>query len=304
VNDKRRYHSCMATLREYFDVDFPTVLSVTSTVTVTMALGSSETTFQVPARVHYHFESGTKYISYFVSSGPSSYALGVALVSNPQVPLDAVKGIEARSGYPGERMVSTADLKFSGRIFLYTEDQLSDEQNQALEQLAKEKGLDMVLRNPISAHERSRLEKPFAFICHDWRDKESIARPIAIGLIKQRCPVWYDEYSLKVGDSLRASVEKGLKESKKCVLILSSNFLSNTGWTKREFDSIFTREILESSNVVLPVWSGVTKQQIFEYSPSLLDRLAVQWDEGIDEVLRKLNRAIEPPLSMYTRVDS
>ena len=67
-----------------------------------------------------------------------------------------------------------------------------------------------------------------------------------------RCPVWYDEYSVKVGDSLRASVEKGLKESKKCVLILSPNFLSNTGWTKTEFDSIFTRQILEGSNIVPP----------------------------------------------------
>lgn len=292
----------MATLREYFDADFPTVLNVASTLTVTIVQGSSLASFQVPARVHYHFESGTKYISYFVSSSPASYALSVGLVTNPQWPLDAVKGIEAQSGYPGERMLNTADLKFSGRIFLYTEDLLLDEQNRSLEQMAREKGLDVVLRTPLSAQERSRFEKPLAFICHDWRDKQDIARPIALGLLKLSCPVWYDEYSLRVGDSLRARVEKGLKESKKCVLVLSPNFLSNTGWSKTEFDSIFTRQVLEGSNVVLPVWCGVTKQQIYEYSPSLLDRLAVQWDEGIDEVLRKLYRAIEPPLSLYTRV--
>jgi len=117
-----------------------------------------------------------------------------------------------------------------------------------------------------------------------------------------RCPVWYDEYSLKVGASLRASIEKGLKESKKCVLVLSPNFLSNSGWTKTEFDSVFTRQILEGSDVVLPVWCGVTKRQIYEYSPSLPDRVAVQWEEGIEEVLRKLHRAIEPPIANYGRV--
>jgi len=158
------------------------------------------------------------------------------------------------------------------------------------------------VRTPISAQERSRFEKPLAFISHDWRDKAGIAQPIAAGLIKMRCPVWYDEYSLKVGASLRASVEKGLKECKKCVLVLSPNFLSNNGWTKTEFDSVFTRQILEGSDVVLPVWCGVTKQQIYEYSPSLLDRLAVSWDAGLEEVLRKLYRAIEPPLFNYSLV--
>jgi hypothetical protein len=104
-----------------------------------------------------------------------------------------------------------------------------------------------------------------------------------MGLSKMRCPVWYDEYSVKVGDSLRASVEQGLRVSKKCVLILSPHFLSNTGWTQTEFDSVFTRQILEGSNVVLPVWCGVSKEQVYEYSPSLLDRLAVRWEEGLDE---------------------
>ena len=46
----------------------------------------------------------------------------------------------------------------------------------------------------------------------------------------------------------------------------------------------------------------MTKQQIYDYSPSLLDKLAVRWEEGIEEVLRKLRRAIDPPPSNYTPV--
>ncbi len=137
------------------------------------------------------------------------------------------------------------------------------------------------------------MEKPLAFISHDSRDKEAVAKKIAFGLQRMLCPVWYDEYSLKVGQNLRESIEAGLKECKKCVLVLSPNFISNKGWTKKEFDSIFTREILEEQQLVLPVWFNVTKQQVYEYSPSLLNVKGVVWGElGGDEVCRRLHDAI------------
>ena len=78
------------------------------------------------------------------------------------------------------------------------------------------------------------------------------------------CPVWYDEFALRIGDNLRDSIERGLKECRKCVLVLSPNFLTNGGWTKKEFDLIFTREILEAQQLVLPVWHGVRKEQVYE----------------------------------------
>ena len=90
--------------------------------------------------------------------------------------------------------------------------------------------------------------------------------------------------SLKVGDNLRRNVEKGLKECKRCVLIITKNFLTNDGWTKREFDSIFTRELIERNSVILPVWHEVSPQDVYQYSPSLADRLAVKWELGVEEV--------------------
>jgi hypothetical protein len=106
------------------------------------------------------------------------------------------------------------------------------------------------------------------------------------------CPVWYDEFSLKLGSSLRQSIELGLKECKKCILVLTPNFLANTGWTKTEFNSIFTREILEKNNVVVPIWHEVTARDVYEYSPSLADRFAVQWSKGLDEVSRLIYNSI------------
>jgi hypothetical protein len=77
---------------------------------------------------------------------------------------------------------------------------------------------------------RSRHQKPMAFISHDSRDN------LAMELSKRMCPVWYDEYSLEVGD--RSSIEKGIKEARKCILVLSPAFISNGGWGKAEVDSI------------------------------------------------------------------
>ena len=138
---------------------------------------------------------------------------------------------------------------------------------------------------------RSGLGKPLAFISHDSRDKH-IASLIAVGLTDMKCSVWYDEYILKVGDNLRDSIDKGLKECTKCILILSPNFLSNNGWTKNEFDSIFTREMIENKNIIVPIWLGVDKEEIFEYCPSLANRFAANWDLGKDKVIKMLQESI------------
>lgn len=140
--------------------------------------------------------------------------------------------------------------------------------------------------------ERDKLEKPLAFISHDWRDKSEIAEPLAVHLQKLLCPVWYDQFTLRVGDSLRESIEKGLKECRKCIVVLTPNFLSNSGWSKREYDSIFTRELIEKQKVILPIWHDVSPEQIYQYSPILADRVAAQWSKGVEEVANQLLQAI------------
>ncbi len=116
---------------------------------------------------------------------------------------------------------------------------------------------------------------------------------MAIRLQQMLCPVWFDEFSLGVGDSLRDKIEKGLKECATCIVILSPYFLANKRWTKVEFDSVFTREIIEERNVMLPVWCGVAVKDVYEYSPSLANKLGINWDLGLDEVCRRLYQKIQ-----------
>jgi hypothetical protein len=52
---------------------------------------------------------------------------------------------------------------------------------------------------------------------------------------------------------------------------------------------VFTREILEQQPIVLPVWVGVTKQEVYDYSPSLLNIKGLDWNSlGEQEVCRQL----------------
>lgn len=188
---------------------------------------------------------------------------------------------------------SAQEISASRRVFIYAESALIPAEVTRLQEEADRLGHKLQFRSADYIQFHTKYEHSLAFISHDWRDKEAVARPIAITLKGMRCPVWYDEFSLRVGDKLRDSIEKGLKTCKKCILVLSANFFSNEGWTKKEFDSIFTREILEETSLVLPVWYGVTKREVYDYSPSLANVVGLNWDLfGPDEVCRRLFRVI------------
>lgn len=132
----------------------------------------------------------------------------------------------------------TSALKAAGtkRLFIYSETDLSEHEIAELKRIAESLNYMLRFRSTKYAQHRAKLEHPLAFISHDSRDKADVARPIASGLQRMNCSVWYDEFSLKVGDHLRDSIENGLRKCKKCVLVLSPHFFSNTGWTKKEFD--------------------------------------------------------------------
>lgn len=279
----------MATLREYFDTDFTHILNGAKTLKLQF---ENSLDLEVQVRLHLDFAANARYISCFIPHHTVPIAALVMILEQIQLVLNLTDDIHVQAGYVGEKPVNSQQLVFTGRVYFYSETDIPDNDFEELQRQALTNGLSICLRTQTYATERSKLEKPLAFICHDTRDKKEVARPIAMGLSRLMCPVWYDEFSLKVGGRLRESIEKGLKECKKCVLVLSPQFFSNTGWTRVEFDSIFTRELIESKDFLLPVWFGVTKKQVFEYSPSLANRVAVDWGLGETEVLRRLHREI------------
>ena len=107
------------------------------------------------------------------------------------------------------------------------------------------------------------------FISHASEDKAAIVRPLATILERLSMRVWYDEFSLQLGDSLTASIDKGLQESRYGLVVLSKAFLSKK-WPEYEYRSLMTREI-DGERVILPLWYDVTKEDIKNFSLYLAD---------------------------------
>lgn len=132
-----------------------------------------------------------------------------------------------------------------------------------------------------------------AFICHASEDKADFVRPLADQLRAQHIEVWYDEFSLKVGDSLRRSIDRGLSQSRFGIVVLSPDFFGKE-WSQWELDGLVARQNSDPSNVILPVWRGVGRAEVLAYSAPLADKLAVLADAGIPEVVRRLAEVIRP----------
>ena len=60
------------------------------------------------------------------------------------------------------------------------------------------------------------------FICHASEDKDAFVRPLATRLREEHVEVWFDEFTLEMGDSLRESIDRGLATSRFGVVVLLS----------------------------------------------------------------------------------
>ncbi len=127
------------------------------------------------------------------------------------------------------------------------------------------------------------------FISHASEDKADIARPLAESLREDGFEVWYDEYSLTIGDSLEESIGEGISNCDFGVLIISSVFLQKP-WTKTELKALFNKEIGQGK-VILPIWHNVTKNELQDKAPLLVDKVAASTEDGIPTLVKKIRIA-------------
>jgi hypothetical protein len=132
-----------------------------------------------------------------------------------------------------------------------------------------------------------------AFICHASEDKDGLVRPLAERLMRDHVEVWYDEFSLAVGDSLRRSIDRGLANSRFGIVVLSPSFLAKR-WPAWELDGLVSRQNGSDHDVILPVWHNVDAADILAYSPPLADKVAASSANGLDNVARRLLSVIHP----------
>lgn len=136
-------------------------------------------------------------------------------------------------------------------------------------------------------------QMPQLFISHASEDKTAFVRPLAHALRAKGLKVWYDEFSLKPGDSLRSSIDRGLLECSTGIVVLSESFFAKA-WPQRELDALFTAEISGRSKII-PIWHEIDAAGIASRSPLLADRVAINSTDGVKAVALKIAEQFDIP---------
>lgn len=170
--------------------------------------------------------------------------------------------------------------------------QLNKEQEKIQRMMQKQRTIEQQqiinLQHYKSDNDNEDTEKEYDFfISHASEDKKEVAEPLAIELEKLGANVWYDKFALKVGDSLRKSIDNGLSNSKYGIVILTDTYFKKF-WTEKELNGLFSK-YSEGNCKILPIWHNISKAEVANNSPILSDILGLKTaDYTIEEIAKEL----------------
>jgi hypothetical protein len=132
------------------------------------------------------------------------------------------------------------------------------------------------------------------FVSHATEDKNYVV-PLVKALEAAGIRVWFDQNTLEWGDDLRSSIDRGLANCRYGIVVFSKAFLGKKKWTEYELNSLFALEKV-GRKVILPIWHGITRDDLIQYSPAFADRLAKisstdSYEEIVESLLTMLGRA-------------
>lgn len=240
--------------------------------------------------VLYDFRANTKHYSLAIDTqSPSPTLLDFAI--NQAESLESGVHIEGGNPNHGEPITTASKLIWSTVVYVYARSITGLED---WDKHSKNLGITIRLIDDAVRQRFGEAKRPDVFICHDSKDKESIARPLAIRLREQGLKVWFDEFSIAIGDSIDDAMMKGIKGSRKGVLIVSQNLISNHKDARREAQSWIAEENRRSEYLLLPVWHGVDSEAVADWIPWLARRNAAKSpDENIETISKKIHKALQ-----------
>lgn len=132
------------------------------------------------------------------------------------------------------------------------------------------------------------------FISHATEDKDALVRPLAHALRGRGVVVWYDEFELRVGDSLRRNIDAGIARSRFGLVVLSPAFFAKN-WPQYELDGLVARDMHDGGRRLLPVWHNMSKDELIRQSPSLVDRVALSTSAlTVEEMADQIAEVVHP----------
>jgi hypothetical protein len=101
----------------------------------------------IKSQVYLDFQSQTMFLGFYIPYSPQTYEICAALTDYYGTVIEDQKKLEVKTWAPGTQPVDSSELRFSGRIFLYHEYFLREEQKRELFSLYKSKGVSLQFRD-------------------------------------------------------------------------------------------------------------------------------------------------------------
>ena len=128
------------------------------------------------------------------------------------------------------------------------------------------------------------------FVSYAHEDKAT-ASLIAAELEALGIRAWFDEAELTIGMGLRRSIDYGLAHSRFGVVLMSHSFFAKE-WPQRELDGIVALQV-RGRQQVLPIWHGLSHDDMLGYSPTLADTIAARTSGStIREIAAEIARVV------------
>lgn len=121
------------------------------------------------------------------------------------------------------------------------------------------------------------------FLSHTSADKHFVVR-LASDLRARSIDVWYDDWEIRVGDSLLDRVEEGIRESGFLAVVLSSRSIQSS-WVRRELNAALAEELQGKGVFVLPILLEDCQIPLFLRDKLYAD-FRYQYSDGFDAILR------------------
>ena len=133
-------------------------------------------------------------------------------------------------------------------------------------------------------------DKRDLFLCHAWDDRTGAAKELHDALESLGVSVWFSEKDIELGTSLTRSIDKGLRNSRVGVILVTPSFYKRVdaaGIAERELSALLR------SDRVIPIVHETTYEELAEMSLLLASRSGLSTEESsLKEVAEKLAEAV------------
>lgn len=133
-------------------------------------------------------------------------------------------------------------------------------------------------------------DKRDLFLCHAWDDRAGAAKELHDALENLGVSVWFSEKDIQLGTSLTRSIDKGLKNSRIGIILVTPSFYKRVdaaGIAEQELSALLR------SDRVIPIVHETTYEELAEMSLLLAARSGLSTeDSSFEEVAEKLAEAV------------